>query len=122
MFTFYKECIIKVENEKTILPKPLVFYEGDLFTVRFVMKNLDFYKEQITKIAEDITDKTYADFFVFQPDGNSLTVKNTFKVDTTKLDLDSSTGEITTMGKIETSNNIKGNEITGNKVFGAVWM
>ena len=76
MFTFYKECIIKVENEKTILPKPLVFYEGDLFTVRFVMKNLDFYKEQISKIAEDITDKTYADFFVFQPDGNSLTVKN----------------------------------------------
>lgn len=53
---------------------------------------------------------------------NSLTVKNTFKVDTTTLDLDSSTGEITTTGKIETSNNIKGNEITGNKVFGAVWM
>ena len=76
MFTFYKECIIKVENEKTILPKPLVFYEGDLFTIRFVMKNLDFYKEQISKIAEDITDKTYADFFVCQPDGNSLTVKN----------------------------------------------
>lgn len=76
MFTFYKECIIKVENEKTILPKPLVFYEGDLFTIRFVMKNLDFYKEQITKMAEDITDKTYADFFVLQPDGNSLTVNN----------------------------------------------
>ena len=76
MFTFYKECIIKVENEKTILPKPLVFYEGDLFTIHFVMKNLDFYKEQISKIAEDITDKTYADFFVFQQDGNSLTVKN----------------------------------------------
>ena len=76
MFTFYKECIIKVENENTILPKPLVFYEGDLFTVRFIMKNLDFYKEQITKIADDITDKTYADFFILQPDGNSLTVNN----------------------------------------------
>ena len=53
---------------------------------------------------------------------NSLTVKNTFKVDITTLNLDSSTGEIITTGKIETSNNIKGNEITGNKVFGAVWM
>ena len=76
MFTFYKECVIKVENEKTILPKPLVFYEGDLFTVRFIMKNLDFYKEQIIKMTEDITDKTYADFFILQPDGNSLTVNN----------------------------------------------
>ena len=76
MFIFYKECVIKVDNEKTILPKPLVFYEGDLFTIRFNIKNLDFYKEQITRLSEDITNKTYADFFILQPDGNSLTVNN----------------------------------------------
>ena len=76
MFIFYKECVIKVDNEKTILPKPLVFYEGDLFTIRFNIKNLDFYKEQITRLSEDITNKTYADFFLLQPDGNSLTVNN----------------------------------------------
>lgn len=74
---------------------------GNLYTINFDTDNLK------------VTNATVS---------NSLTVKNTFKVDTTKLDLDSSTGEITTMGKIETSNNIKGNEITGNKVFGAVWM
>ena len=73
MFTFYKECVIKVENEKTILPKPLVFYEGDLFTVRFIIKNFDFYKERIT---DGTIYKTYAYFFILQPDGNSLTVNN----------------------------------------------
>ena len=77
MFIFYKECVIKVDNEKTILPKPLVFYEGDLFTIRFIIKNLDYYKEQYTTLSEDdISDETYADFYLLQPDGNSLTVNN----------------------------------------------
>lgn len=77
MFIFYKECVIKVDNEKTILPKPLVFYEGDLFTIRFIIKKLDYYKEQYTTLSEDdISDETYADFFILQPDGNSITVNN----------------------------------------------
>ena len=77
MFIFYKECVIKVDNEKTTLPKPLVFYEGDLFTIRFIIKKLDYYKEQYTTLSEDdISDETYADFFILQPDGNSITVNN----------------------------------------------
>ena len=77
VFNFYKECVIKVDNENVILPKPLVFYEGDLFTIRFVIKNLDYYKEQYTTLSEnDITDETYADFSLLQPDGTSLTVNN----------------------------------------------
>ena len=77
VFIFYKECVIKADNENVILPKPLVFYEGDLFTIRFVIKNLDYYKEQYTTLsAGDISDETYADFSVLQPDGTSLTVNN----------------------------------------------
>ena len=76
MFIFYKECVITVENDKTVLPKPLVFYEGDLFTIRFVIKNFNFYKEEYTGLSDEVTDKTYADFLVLQPNGNSLTVNN----------------------------------------------
>lgn len=76
MFIFYKDCVIEVENDKTVLPKPLIFYEGDLFTIRFVIKNLNFYKEQYTGLSDEVTDKTYADFLILQPNGNSLTVNN----------------------------------------------
>ena len=53
---------------------------------------------------------------------NSLTVKNNFIVDTTKLRLNSSDGEIFTKGKITAEDNIEGKDITGDRVFGAVWM
>ena len=77
VFVFYKECIIKVDDEKTTLEKPLIFYEGDLFTIHFIIKELDFYKEKYTTLSEDnISDETYADFFLLQPDGTSLTVNN----------------------------------------------
>lgn len=76
MISFYKNCVIKVENEKTVLPKPLVFYEDDLFTIRFIIQNFDFHKELIPGSTDDVTDKTYADFFILQPDGNSVTVNN----------------------------------------------
>ena len=77
MFIFYKERVIKVDDGKTVLPKTLAFYEGDLFTIRFVIKKLDFYKELYTTSSEDnISDETYADFYLLQPDGKSLTVNN----------------------------------------------
>lgn len=61
------------------------------------------------------------------PTGTSVTLdvaNNKFVVNTDKLKLNSTNGTIITSGKIETSNNIEATTgtITGNKVYGAVWM
>lgn len=59
------------------------------------------------------------------PNGASLTLdvaNNKFIVNTAKLDLSSNDGSITSTGKIKTTGDIEGNNIRGNKVYGAVWM
>ena len=75
MFGFYKECKLKVTELKTILPNPLVLYEGDLVTIKFTLVKKLFHKDIEPLISDDYSN-CFADFTIIKPDGTQLDISN----------------------------------------------